>query len=73
NGLGGKINIGNRNYEGEMPPWKEFLNDEQVATILTYVRSSWGNQSSAVSPEDVARVRSETNDRQQLWSAEELN
>ena len=33
------------------------LKDDEIAAILTYVRSSFGNEASAVSPEEVAAVR----------------
>jgi mono/diheme cytochrome c family protein len=41
-----------------MPPFAGVLNDEQIAQIANYVRSSWGNQASAgVTPAMVARLR----------------
>ena len=72
-GLGGEIEVNGKKFDGEMPPWREFLTDDQVATILTYVRTSWGNQASAITPEEVKAVREETQDRQQLWTAAELD
>lgn len=72
-GLGGEIEVNGKQFDGEMPPWREFLTDDQVATILTYVRTSWGNQASAITPEEVKAVREETQDRQQLWTTAELD
>ena len=40
-----------------MPSYGWQLNDSQVAAVLTYIRNSWGNAASAVSPDDVARQR----------------
>ena len=40
-----------------MPSFAWKLNDGQLADILTYVRNSWGNQASAVSSENVAKIR----------------
>jgi mono/diheme cytochrome c family protein len=40
-----------------MPTFGPELTDVQIATILTYVRSAWGNQASAVTPDMVAKVR----------------
>jgi len=34
-----------------MPPFAHQLDDQQAAAVLTYIRRSWGNQASAVSPE----------------------
>jgi mono/diheme cytochrome c family protein len=45
------------NGRGGMPSFKADLNDDQVAAILTYVRSSFGNSAEAVSPADVAAAR----------------
>jgi hypothetical protein len=33
------------------------LSDEQVAAVLTCVRTSWGNRASAITPEAVTRER----------------
>ena len=40
-----------------MPPFVLVLDDNDVAAVLTHLRSSWGNQASAVSPLDVNRIR----------------
>lgn len=41
-----------------MPPYGHSMTDEEVASVVTYIRNSWGNQASAVSPNDVNRYRS---------------
>jgi mono/diheme cytochrome c family protein len=41
-----------------MPSYGWQLNDSEVAAVLTYIRNSWGNASPAVSPNEVARLRS---------------
>ena len=43
---------------GGMPTFRSELNDEQIAAILTYVRSAWGNTASAVPTAMVAANRS---------------
>ena len=43
-----------------MPPYREHLSDAQMADVLTYVRSAWGNHGDAVSAEEVAALRSHT-------------
>lgn len=42
---------------GGMPNFADDLSDKQVATILTFVRSAWGNTAPAIAPEVVASVR----------------
>ncbi len=45
------------NGRAGMPAFKDDLSDAELAAILTYVRSSWGNKSGAVRPSDVATAR----------------
>jgi cytochrome c6 len=47
---------------GGMPAFKADLDDATIAAILTYVRSSWGNKASPVTPEIVAAARAKTGD-----------
>lgn len=42
---------------GGMPAFREDLHDDQIAAILTYVRSAWGNSASAVPQSLVASTR----------------
>ena len=43
-------------YNNVMPPWAH-LTDHELADVLTYVRSSFGNQGEPVAPEEVASAR----------------
>lgn len=56
NGLQGPLEVKGESYNGVMPSHR-FLKDEEIATILTYIRKSFGNNASAVSAEEVAKVR----------------
>jgi mono/diheme cytochrome c family protein len=58
-GLQGAIQVKGETYNGAMPPWKQ-LKDDQIAAILTYIRSEWGNNESPITAEQVAKVREET-------------
>jgi mono/diheme cytochrome c family protein len=55
-GLNGAIKVGSASYNGQMPAWKGNLTDQQIADVITYIRSSWGNKASAVSAADVKAV-----------------
>jgi len=72
-GLTGEIQVKERSYNGAMPPWGSFLDDEQVATLLTYIRSSWGNEAEPVTADEVASVRKATQDIDQMWTQQTLN
>jgi mono/diheme cytochrome c family protein len=42
---------------GGMPDFSESLSDSEIATVLTFVRSSWGNKADGLSAEQVASLR----------------
>jgi len=72
NGVRGPIKVGKRSVDLEMPGLYA-LDDEQIASVLTYVRREWGHEASPVSPELVAKVRKESSSRGQAqWTPEEL-
>jgi mono/diheme cytochrome c family protein len=48
------------------------MTDEEVASVLTYVRGSFGNTASAVTVEDVAKVRAATAGRSAPMSQKDL-
>jgi nitrite reductase (NO-forming) len=56
-GRTGEVTVLGKKYNGTMTPLN-YLTDEQIANVLTYVRNSFGNQGLAVNPDDVKRVRS---------------
>jgi len=49
------ITVNGKHFQGVMPQLS--LADDQIASILTYVRNSWGNKSAAVKASDVKKVR----------------
>lgn len=48
---------GRKGNLGQMPSWKDKLDDTQVAAVVTYIRHAWSNQAPGVSPELVAQIR----------------
>ncbi len=61
-GLMGPMEVNGQKYAGQVPmtPFGGMLNDEEVAAVLTYVRNSFGNNASVISPEKVKQVRATT-------------
>jgi mono/diheme cytochrome c family protein len=57
---------------GLMPPLAGALNDEQVASVLTYIRREWGHTAPPVGPEDVLEIRGLTKTRTKPWTDAEL-
>ena len=68
----GEIEVNGMVYTGAMPPWGSFLNDEEMAALLTYIRTEWGNDGTEITPETVAEVREAVADRVEPWTVEEL-
>ena len=52
-GMSGKITVAGTAYNGSMPAWKGQLGNDEIAAVLTYIRSSWGNKASAIKPSQV--------------------
>jgi mono/diheme cytochrome c family protein len=56
-----------------MPPFGWRLNDQQVADVVNFIRTSWGNSAKPVSASDVADVRKDRSmirDEKEMGSAE---
>ncbi|MBV8424332.1 MAG: cytochrome c [Candidatus Eremiobacteraeota bacterium] len=51
------LTVNGKQYNGGMPPWKGTLSNADIAAVLTYVRSSWGNKAPAVTEAQVAKVK----------------
>jgi glucose/arabinose dehydrogenase len=56
NGMSGAIEVNGESYNGLMPAYN-FLSDDELALILTYIRQHFGNNASQVSAEDVISGR----------------
>ena len=57
---------------GLMPPIGSALGDEQIASVLTYVRREWGQTGAPVDPATVKAFRASTADRTRPWTDDEL-
>ncbi len=44
-------------YASPMPPWGSQFNDQEVADIINYERSAWGNHGKQITAAEVAAVR----------------
>jgi mono/diheme cytochrome c family protein/glucose/arabinose dehydrogenase len=57
---------------GLMPPIGSAITDEQIASVLTYIRREWGQDGTPVDPATVKSVRALTADRTRPWKDDEL-
>ena len=70
-GLEGKLTVDGQTYNQVMPA-APVKGDDEIAAVLTYVRSAWGNSAAAVDPALVAKVREETKGRNRSFTTSEL-
>jgi mono/diheme cytochrome c family protein len=75
-GLSGPITVEGLQFgSAAMPafgPTGANFKDDKIAAVLTYIRQEWGNKGSPITPEQVAKVRAASADRNKVWSAAEL-
>ncbi|MBN3584403.1 HEAT repeat domain-containing protein [Algoriphagus aestuarii] len=73
-GLLGPITVLQKDYPGQVPmtPFEGMLDDTEVAAVLTYVRNSFGNKASPISPELVKKVREEIKDMEGFYKPADL-
>lgn len=69
-GLHGPVN--GKKYPDVMPALG-FNDNDYIASVLSYVRSDFGNKASVVYPADIEIVRKEAVSRTKSWSMEELD
>lgn len=71
-GLAGPIKVMGQEWNLNMAAMGAAYSDEQLADVLSYIRNSWGNKASVVTPEQVKKVRADLGGRSQPYSADEL-
>ncbi len=59
-------------YAGMMAPLGGALDDEKLAAILTYARNTFGNSASAITAEQVAKIRKENEGKTAMLKRSEL-
>jgi mono/diheme cytochrome c family protein len=71
-GIAGAIHVKGAVYNNNMPAWGTGapieLKDAQIAAVLTYIRSDWGNSASPIAEEEVAAKRKELSSITSPWS-----
>ncbi len=60
NGLKGPVTVKGQSYNEVMPAHGTFLTDDQVAEVLTYIKSNFANIPEIVTPAQVSAVRKKT-------------
>jgi mono/diheme cytochrome c family protein len=71
-GNAGPMTVDGKLYNNIMPPQEAMLTDEKIASVMTYVRASFGNSAPPVSADLVAATRKKFADRKTPWTEPEL-
>ena len=71
NGLHGPIQVKGKTIVNEMPALGGQLQDDEIAAVVSFVRSSWGNHGDKVTADEVARIRNQIAG-QGPWTADKL-
>jgi len=71
-GVTGPIEVAGETFNSMMPPWGATLKDADIAAVLTYARSTWGNKGTPITAAKVAAIRAATASRTTPWTAAEL-
>ena len=73
-GLMGPMDLMGKSYPGQVPmtPFGGMLNDQEVASVLTFVRNAFGNKAAVITPEMVKKVRESTKDKEGFYKPSEL-
>lgn len=73
-GLMGPIEVAGKKFDGQVPmtPFAGMLKDDEVASVLTFVRNHFGNQHGPTSVEEVKKVRAAQPGRMMFYMADQL-
>jgi len=71
-GLQGPITVKGQEINLNMLSFHDLLTDEQLAGVLTYIRNSFGNKASPVTPDFVKKIRAEVESHPDQFTAPEL-
>ena len=75
-GITGPIKVSGEPFSvatAAMNPWRDQLTDDDIASVLTYIRSNFENSASPVAPADVKALREGTKDHAgKPWTSDQL-
>ncbi len=73
-GLIGPMEVNGKKYNGQVPMmgFAGLLNDKEVSDVLTYVRNSYANKATAITPDQVKKVRDDSKNQNGFYQIEQL-
>ncbi|GAT34354.1 cytochrome c, mono- and diheme variants [Terrimicrobium sacchariphilum] len=72
-GLCGPLQVKGHTYNGLMPAWRTVLSDEEIASVLNFLRRQWSTSDELITSSTVAELRKRTDTRQTFWTDTELH
>ena len=71
-GVNGPLTVKGQNWNLSMPAMGAAMSDADLAAVLTYIRSSWGNKHGPVTADDVKAIRAKLGAHPQPFNGETL-
>lgn len=71
-GLTGPIQVAGKDWNMSMAAMGAALSDSDLAAVLTYIRSAWGNKASTVTADDIKAIRASMGGHAQPLSHDQL-
>jgi mono/diheme cytochrome c family protein len=71
-GLQGQITVAGKSVNSAMTPFADLLSDAEIAAVISYERSSWGNNAAPITEAQVAAERKATASQKGPWSPADL-
>jgi len=73
-GLMGPLEVNGKKYDGLVPmtPFGGMLKDEEIASVLTFVRNSFGNKADPIEAAQVKKIRDANPGRMMFYNTDEL-
>lgn len=73
-GLIGPMEVNGKKYNGQVPMtgFGGMLSDKEIADVLTYVRNSFANKASVITPDQVKKVRADTKGQDGFYQIDQL-
>ena len=72
-GLSGPLQVEGKDWSLVMAPMGAGLSDSDLAAVMTYIRSAWGNKGGDVAPDDVKAIRAKLGAHPQPIAADKLS
>lgn len=70
-GIKGPLTVEGAKYNGEMPHFQDKFSDEEVAAIVSHVRTSFGNTASTIDAQFVSKIREASKGQTTPWKGDE--